>query len=436
LSSIRLFLVAGILATITLFNFVAALRGYQSSMVEADQLFDNQLLDFARLVGRLDMSDTHEELRLGNNLAFQVWDHDTLVAYSYHAPAEPISDFTNGFDFSNFDGYRWRTYTRHETMSGHWVIVAERTDLRYVLAENVVLESILPILLSIPLVGLLIWLIVSHGLRPLAVLSMELKNKHVNDLSPVQAQNTRRELAQVVQSINGFMARLNQSVEREKRFSADAAHELRTPISALKVQLHNLSGEIDTGSDAWQQLQHGVERMQHLVEQLLTLYRMNPDKFAENCRQVDLYQVCEDVIARQYSLVESRQQNLALEGDHCTITGDVFALDTLVSNLLSNASKYTPAEGNILVRVHRQSGCILLDVEDDGPGIPKADRERIFERFYHSEKSPQEGDPPGCGLGLTIVSHVAHLHHADVSVGVSSFGKGSRFTVSFPEVSV
>ncbi len=434
MSSIRLFLVAGILATLTLFNFVAALRGYQTSMVEADQLFDNKLLDFARLVGRLDLADTHEELRLGNNLAFQVWDHDKLMAHSYHAPLEPITVFDNGFDFSNFDGYRWRTYTRHETMSGRWVIVAERTDLRYVLAENVVLESILPILLSIPLIGLLIWIIVSHGLKPLAALSKELKNKHVNDLSPVQAQNTRRELAQVVQSVNGFMVRLNRAVEREKRFSADAAHELRTPISALKVQLHNLSGEVDTGSDTWQQLQQGVERMQHLVEQLLTLYRMNPDKFSENCQEVDLYQVCEEVIARQYSLVESRQQHLALEGEHCMITGEVFALETLVSNLLSNASKYTPAGGNILVRVYRQGVRILLDVEDDGPGITETERERIFERFYHSDKSLQKGDPPGCGLGLTIVSHVAHLHHADVSVGVSLFGKGSRFTVCFPEV--
>lgn len=432
MSSIRLFLVAGILATLTLFNFVAALRGYQSSMDEADLLFDNQLLDFARLVGRLDLAGSHEELRLGNNLAFQVWENGKLAARSYHAPAEPISAFANGFDFSNFDGYRWRTYTRLEPASGHWVIVAERTDLRFVLAENVVLESILPILVSIPLIGLLIWLIVSHGLKPLTALSTELKNKHVNDLSPLRTTNKRRELDQVIQSINGFMARLHQAVEREKRFSADAAHELRTPISALKVQLHNLSGEIDTGSDAWRELQHGVERMQHLVEQLLTLYRMNPDTFAENCDTVDLYQVCENVIARQYSLVEARRQHLELTGEHCRIFGEAFALDTLVSNLLGNASKYTPEEGHIRIAVHAHDGRVVLDVEDDGPGIAEKDRERIFERFYHSEKVAQGGEPPGCGLGLTIVSHVAALHHAAISVGVSSFGHGSRFSVSFP----
>jgi len=432
LSSIRVFLVAGILATLTLFNFVAALRGYQSSMDEAELLFDNQLLDFARLVARLDVDDNHSELRLSNNLAFQVWEQGKLLAMSYHAPETPITGLQNGFDYSNFDGYRWRTYTRHETASDRWVIVAERTDLRFVLAENVVLESILPILLSIPLIGLLIWLIVSHGLKPLTALSTELRNKHVNDLGPVRTKNSRRELQQVIQSINGFMARLSQGLEREKRFSADAAHELRTPISALKVQLHNLAGEIDTKSDTWQELENGVERMQHLVEQLLTLYRMNPDKFAENSQETDLYLVCENVIAQQYSLVEARKQQLALEGEHCLINGDAFALETMVSNLIGNASKYTPEEGTLLVTVHQEGDRVILDVEDSGPGIPEAERDRIFDRFYHSEKPQGAGEAPGCGLGLTIVSHVAELHHAHVEVGDSCFATGSKFSISFP----
>ena len=303
---------------------------------------------------------------------------------------EPLAEFSNGFNFSNFDGYRWRTFSRQESTDGRWVIVAERTDLRYVLAENVVLESIMPILLSIPLIGLFIWFIVSQGLKPLTTLSTQLKNKHVNDLSAIDASDARRELEQVIQSINSFMARLNQSVEREKRFSADAAHELRTPISALKVQLHNLSQEMDMDNDSWRQLEGGVERMQHLVEQLLTLYRMTPDTFAENSQQVDLYQVCENVIAQQYTLVENKNQQLELLGDHCSITGEEFALETLVSNLLSNASKYTPEEGSIRVVVENKGDRMELMVEDSGEGIPAAERERIFERFYHNEKNPND----------------------------------------------
>ena len=433
MSSIRLFLVAGILATLTLFNFVAALRGYQSSMEEADLLFDNQLLDFARLVGRLNTVSTHEELRLGNNLAFQIWNDQKLLSRSYHAPLTPITAFQNGFDYSNFDGYRWRTFTRQEAQPGHWVIVAERTDLRFVLAENVVLESILPILLSIPLIGIIIWLIVTHGLKPLTTLSVQLKNKHVNDLSPVKEVKTCQELEQVVQSINNFMARLSEAVEREKRFSADAAHELRTPISALKVQLHNLGDEIDGTSKSWQELKNGVERMQHLVEQLLTLYRMTPDAFSASCTQLDLYSLCEQVIAQQYPLFEAKDQQLELEGEHCILVGEPFALETMISNLLVNANKYTPVDGSIRVRVSRDEDSVCLEVEDNGSGISEADRERIFDRFYHVEKSSDTLSAPGCGLGLTIVSHVAALQDAIVTVEDSSFGRGVRFLVRFPE---
>jgi len=172
--------------------------------------------------------------------------------------------------------------------------------------------------------------------------------------------------------------------------------------------------------------------MQHLVEQLLSLYRMSPDKFLENSHQVDLYEVCENVIARQYSLIEARNQQLDLEGDHLIIHGDEFALETMFSNLLSNASKYTPMDGQIRVAVTRANGRVELVVEDDGPGIPEAERERVFHRFYHNEKLLEENQLPGCGLGLTIVSHVAQLHHAAVRVERSGFGQGSRFVVSFP----
>ncbi len=187
MTSIRFFLVAGILAALTLFNFVAALRGYQSSMNEAEVLFDNELLDLSRLVANLDFTKIPDDFRLGNNLAFQVWQNDELLGASLHAPDDPINAFLPGFDFANFDGFRWRTYTRYQAQDNFWIIVAERTDLRFILAENVVLESITPILIGIPLIGLLIWLVVSHGLRPLKLLSTELRNKDVNDLSPIDA---------------------------------------------------------------------------------------------------------------------------------------------------------------------------------------------------------------------------------------------------------
>lgn len=432
MKSIRLFLVAGTVAILLLYNFIAAVRGYQSSMLEADLLFDNQLLDLSRLVGNLDTTRVTPELRLGNNLAFQIWEGERLVAASWHAPAQPMNAFKPGFDFSNFDSYRWRTYTRFDEESRRWIIVAERTDLRFVLAEDVVLESVTPILVGIPIVGLLIWMIVGFGLRPLAQLSADLREKRAQDLSPLPPRQTPRELDQVVQSVNGFIQRLDSALEREKRFSADAAHELRTPIAALKIQLHNLAQEVDARSETFKQLQQGVERMQHLVEQLLSLYRMTPSQFAANCKRLDLVAVTQDVVARHYPLIEQKQQNVELEGASAFIIGERFAVETLLANLLANAIRYTPPGGNIRLRVERGGGKVSLTVADDGPGIPVAERERVFERF-HRGVQPGEDRASGCGLGLTIVKHVAELHHADVSVDDSGFGSGAAFKVNFPE---
>lgn len=430
MGSIRIFLIAGIMATLILFNFVAALRGYQSSMAEADVLFDNELLDLSRLVANLDIEQLGDDFRLGNNMAFQIWHDNELIGASFRAPSTPISAFSPGFDYANFDSYRWRTFTRYETFSQRWVIVAERTDLRFLLAENVVLESIIPILLGIPLIGLLIWIIVSHGLKPLQVLSNELRSKHITDLSPLNFEHSKKELTQVIQSLNGFINRLDKALEREKRFSADAAHELRTPISALKIQLHNLQQEIDGSSEAFVALQNGVDRMQHLIEQLLSLYRTTPDQFAENCTEIDLYALTQDLIAQHYSLFENKNQALELKGHSEIIIGEKFALETMITNLLSNASKYTPEQGKIKIELTSDANEVCLLVEDNGKGIPEIEKARIFERFY---RSTQENETmiPGCGLGLTIVKHVVELHGAKLSLENSDFKTGSLFKICF-----
>lgn len=420
------------MAALVLFNFVAALQGYQSSMREADTLFDNQMLDLARLVSNLDVSNPNtKELRLGNDLAFQIWTGSQLLAASHNAPQQPLQSFVPGFEYANFAGYRWRTFARFEAPLDRWVIVAERTDLRFLLAENVVLQSILPLLLGIPIIGLLIWIIVSHGLRPLQQLSTALKNKGANDLSPILSANSRIELDQVIESINGFIHRLNTVMEREKRFSADAAHELRTPMSALKVQLHNLSKEIDTKHEYFQQLQEGVDRMQHLIEQLLSLYRATPEQFASNLGSIDLYSVTQEQIADLYSNFEEKEQNIELIGAPVEIDADRFALETLLSNLLSNANKYTPRGGSVVVRIDDRGQEISLCVEDNGPGIPDAEKRRVFDRFYRLGTSDSSLSSTGCGLGLTIVSHVAELHDARVELKDSSFASGCAFCVYF-----
>lgn len=431
--SMRLFLVAGTLATLTLFNFVAVLQGFRSSLAEAETLFDNQLLDIAQLVGKLETSADVTELSLENGILFQVWERNELGLASPGAPTQQIPVLEEGFGYANFEGYRWRTYTLTQRNGDRLVIVAERTDLRFIIAENVVLEAIVPMLIGIPLAGILIWTIVSIGLRPLRELSTELKVKQVQDLSPVHTENSRQELAQVVESLNGFIRRLDNALEREKRFSADAAHELRTPISAIKIQLHNLKQEIGANHESFQQLNSGVERMQHLIEQLLSLYRTTPEEFSKNCQPIDLYQLVQERIAAIYPEIERKQQSLDFDGSSIVIMGDRFGLETLVSNLMSNANKYAPDKGNIKVTLKILEGKPVLSVEDDGPGIPVEERERVFDRFYRSSQGEKPDSVPGCGLGLTIVAHIAELHHAQIRLDDSCFSSGTAVHVIFDE---
>ncbi|MEH6469226.1 MAG: ATP-binding protein [Porticoccus sp.] len=435
MKSIRIFLVASILATLTLFNFVAALQGYQSSLHEAEKLFDRQLLQTAKLISNLHVDKTTNNLNQLSELAYQVWHNDQLMAASNNAQVRAITEFLPGYGYANFDGYRWRTLTYFNPSDNNWIIAAERTDLRYILAEDVITKAVLPIVLGIPFVGLLIWLIISRGLKPLKDLSNRLKNKQVTDLTPIETPELKDELKQVVQSINVLIHRLDSALEREKRFTSDAAHELRTPISALKVQLHNLEGDLPTRNESFIQLQYGVERMQHLIEQLLSLYRSTPDEFSSQFTPVNLYLLAQDIIAEQHLLFEARDQTLALEGSDNIIDGDPFTLSTLLQNLLSNANKYTPKGGNILVSVNGTHDQVYLKVEDSGPGIAPSDYNKIFERFQRLNNKSEVADTQGCGLGLTIVKHIADLHHAVLSIAPSSFHSGVAFTLQFNKAS-
>ncbi len=363
MNSIRVFLVAVILAVITLFYFIAALRGYQSSMLEADRLFDKQLLDTARLIANLHTEDTAGNLGHDASMAFQVWRGERLVASSRNAPDTAISTLEPGFDYSNFDGYRWRTAAYFDSARGNWILVADRTDLRFALAENVILESLFPTLAGLPIVGLLIWVIVSGGLRPLRALAGELAGKQPDDLSPLAIAAPKQELEQIVASCNGLLERLETSLLREKQFASDAAHELRTPISALKLQVYNLAQERGTergtkrgtehGADDAQmsELEQTVERLEHIVEQILDLYRSSPDQFNASFEPLDLSGLAREVLAEEFAAFDRKDQQLEFQGQPCMIAGDRFALTTLLRNLLSNANKYTPRGGQVLVTV-------------------------------------------------------------------------------------
>lgn len=431
MKSIRTSLVTMLVAAFTLVSFVAALNGYRASMDKAEILLDAQLRYASDILASVGpgYGARADSVHGAEGFVFQVWDGDTLLLRSASAPMDPLTPFVTGYRYVNFGGYRWRTLT---VASGEqrWSMVAERADVRHLLAESVVLESVTPLLLWLPVAALLIWVLVGWGLAPLRDLSRQINLKASDDLAPLQQTEPPAELQQVIESTNGLLLRLAAALQREKHFASHAAHELRTPISALKIHLHNLEGEIGGGNSALVHANAGVQRMQHLVEQLLDLARTQPELIKANFHSMDLHALAQRVTADSWPEFEAREQSLSLTGEAVLMQGDEAMLEILLRNLLDNARKYTPAGGEIAVFAGRRNGKIVLEVADSGPGVPQGERERVFERFYRVGERMQSGIA-GAGLGLAIVQHIVQLHAAHISLADSPLGSGLAVIVEF-----
>lgn len=452
MASIRLFLTFTLIAIIVLVSFLSSLRGYRESMSEAETLFDMQLQEHAKLLSLISPStntfgvarlldelvlpqQVNEELSVASQIAYQVFDDQGVqIMRSVMAPSSAMSPLEVGYSDRNFSGYRWRVLVIHNPDAQRWVMAAQRLDVRYELAESVILEAVIPTVLSIPLAALLIWFIVGYGLRPIKQLARAVRSREVSDLSAVRLDNVPRELAPLTLSTNDLLRRLQSSFNREKRFAADAAHELRTPISILKVQAHNLAEELATPSATVRELQQSIAAMGHLVEQILVLNRTAPDQYMVQFLPVNLYGLAQEVISSEYEPILEREQHFQLEGADATIRGDGTALRSLISNLIANASKYSPVQARIRMRIHQRDNKVNMIVEDSGPGIAEGFRERVFDRFYRLHGDRHGSGVSGSGLGLAIVKHIVDMHGADIVLSSSKELGGLCVCIQFDSI--
>ncbi|WP_295873598.1 ATP-binding protein [uncultured Zhongshania sp.] len=433
MNSLRRFLLVSLLSALMLVNFIAALHGYRASMAEAENLFDQKLKAMALQLSSVPLRTANNAPAPDDeNMVFQLFNADgKLVWHSVHAPDQYIAA-NEGFSENNFNGYRWRTLSYFNFVNGHRIMIAERVDLRYRLAESVILESIIPVVVVLPVAGLLIWLIIGHGLKSLAILARILRGKAADDLSAVDVGKAPNELMPVIESVNSMLRRLAASFERERRFSADAAHELRTPISAIKIHLHNLRDEYGQDDESLLSLERDVDRLAHLVEQMLLLHRTTPDHYPAKFERVSLAVLAREVIAERYEDFVSKDQIIELLGNDGEVDGDRFAIGILLQNLLTNASKYTQRGGAIQVKIEALENRVRLVVVDNGPGISADMKERVFERFYRVGGDRHSSGVSGCGLGLSIAEHIAELHSASISMATGDNGCGLAVTVDFP----
>jgi two-component system OmpR family sensor kinase len=235
----------------------------------------------------------------------------------------------------------------------------------------------------------------------------------------------------MVGELNALLDRLREAIEAQKRFTADAAHELRTPLTALQLQIQLLerARSPDDQREALDALRAGAKRASHLVEQLLTMARLEPQAAAEPSSKVALQEIAANVLAELEPLAEAKGVELHLvRADPAPVTGQAPALHILARNLVDNAVRYTPPGGHVNIQTKTEDGHAVLEVTDSGPGIPAEERERVFDRFY---RLPGTG-VQGSGLGLAIVRQIADAHRARIELGEPDHGTGLRITVRFP----
>ena len=433
MKSIRLYLIFALLAAVTIGNFVAAVSGYKSSMAEAEVLLDNQLADTAALIQSMRPGSVRLSRPPSERLAFQIWTKDgELVQRSENSSKEPLTEFSEGYREENFAGYRWRVLSRFDEQSALWLLIAERIDIRINLADEIILQALIPIIISLPLIAAIVWLVVGNGLSLVGKLAAELRAKRVDDLSQLTTSNPPIELAPVIDALNGLLHRLDESISRERRFSSDAAHELRTPISALKVHVHNLRKQNPESDIELGKLDRDLGRLSHLIEQIMTLYRTSPEHYQASMRSIDLHALARSVIAELYASIDDQQQTISLSGTSQTIIGDEDSLKILLTNLIQNASKYSPEGASITVGVEKGDLGVCLSVKDTGPGIPLTEINQVFDRFRRVGGDRHNSTVDGCGLGLSIVKHITRLHHANINLQNNSDGPGLTANVIFP----
>ena len=434
--SIRARLLIALLALVAALSILAGTLTYRRVLAETSTLFDYQLRQMALslrsqvpMAPRLELPPDQADA----DFVIQIWDlYGTRIYFS--RPGLPLINATAlGYADVRVGGRQWRTYGL-STLDGV-IQIAQPVRVRESLARGAALRVVIPLLLLLPLLGAAVVGVVGSGLRPLRRVAGEVQRRDVHSLAPIAADRLPQEIAPLVNELNRLLTRLNAAFQTQRAFVADAAHELRSPLTALSLELQLLDRAPDETArrEARANLGAAVERAIHLVGQLLTLARNEPREPVGELTPIALEQPVAEGIADVHALAAVRRIELTLEADPAVVQGDREALRTLVRNLVDNAVRYTPEGGRVRIRTRggaRASGGTepaLLEVGASGPGMAAADRERAFDRFYRRVGSPQGGS----GLGLAIVKAIADRHGAEVRLGDAADG-GLLVTVAFP----
>ena len=428
--SIRARLLIALIVLVAIVSLLAAAVTYRRVLNETSTLFDYQLRQMAlslrsqvSLAPRIEVPPDQGD----TDFVIQIWDPFGARVYLSRPGLPLINQTVLGYADLSLQGQAWRAYGL-QTEDGV-IQIAQPILVRERLARAAALRVVVPLMLLLPVMIAFVAWIVRRGLLPLRDVTAELQRRDARSLTPLVTDDLPQEIEPLAAELNRLLARLDEAFAAQRAFIADAAHELRSPLTALRLQLQLLDRAPDDTArrTARDSLGAAIDRAIHLVEQLLTLARSDPGETAGDFELLDLAAVAAEALTETHALAESRHIDLSLdrEGD-IPVRGDREALRTLVRNLVDNAVRYTPPGGSVQLRCHTGAGGAKLDVVDTGPGIAAADRARVFDRFYRRANANETGT----GLGLAIVKAIAARHGARVDLGDAPSG-GLHVTVSF-----
>lgn len=439
-------LLLSVLGLITLAWVATTAKTYSDARDELDEILDAHLTQAAALLEAHESAEIPESKeadasyeidtehvpllhKYSRRVAFQLWkDGTTLSLHSLNAPEEPLASLTPGFSNRKIEGHTWRVFTTWDSDNDMLIQVAERADTRVHLAREIAGHMLLPLLFTLPILAALLWLAISKAMRPVVALTEEVAQRAPDNLTLLDTGIAPAEVVPLIERLNSLFSRIRTSLDNERRFTADAAHELRTPIAAIKAQAQVARGahDADSRTHALDNAIAGCDRATHLIEQLLTLARLDiaTESAKESC---DLRQIVREVMAELAPTALQKEIELVLEeGAEAHVQGLPALLRILLRNLIDNAIRHNPPGTRVTVLTESQAGRIALAISDNGPGIPEEDLGKLTERFFR----PLGTSASGSGLGLSIVRRIADIHDAQLQL-VSQPGTGLRVEILF-----
>lgn len=416
-------LIAWISVPIFLVSLVTLVIGYAFSWYEIEEVYDAQLVHMAKLLHKMTQSHLSEgdlaNFKLDHldlqhdyerNIGLRIWSDDQLISQSENTQAFDIVLPDSGFSSHEVDGNKWRFFVYHDSTNQITVETSERYDVRYELINQLAGSLLFPELFFIPLIFLIVWFCVNKALKPVITISNFVNSRNNENLiEPIEISQLPIEISPLVNAVNQLFRRIEESMKREREFTDYAAHELRTPLAAMKMQTQVLIKKyknIPNSEKSLENLKSSIDRAVHLVSQLLALSRFHQENLPKS--KTSLTECIYESVSEIYHLAQARQLEFDLQiEDQIYIESHKPSIKILLNNLLDNAIKYSEKGSTITVKLNEKG---VLQVCDFGQGILDVDKKIVFKRFVRIDKSPEKGS----GLGLAIASRIAKEHKVEI----------------------